>query len=688
MILRFACPECGQKLEAATEMGGEGVTCPSCALQLAVPTSGSERVLKPPLALLRKEPPPAPSTPELSVPDAAPPTPLCELPKVFLPGRPAPPEGVDEEVARLLVECDPALLAPITTEELAPEPEPAGPAKAEARPRRVTFWVVLGGGVLLVALLVFGVFFLPGMRRRAENVAVFLKLFSRLQEEVDELEAALDPPQAPAPQPVAPRRGEAVRFHELGTQSLAPPPLSAERAAILKAYLAEFPSGKHRDKALVFALQEANRAMVGKGELAEETRAMYRESGRLALAEMLSRRPEDRHGVQEMGALVTALCGEQPTAERLDWAFSLCREHDISPAEKVAMLRAGLSEQTPDSHREPLVDLLSGCALEIPLEEWDEALRAVVVTHAFHSAEHEPGQGQRLLRLARRLHDSGHDDESLHLLGILLRHHPSGEIRDLATRLQIAWDRGLAAVAREEVLEEARRRHRRELPALLGTINRRKLAARFSLPYPLPPAPTQSVEAALAAATAKISKAVAKAFPDGRLQELQKEAEKLYRPYRIGEEVTVDIQRGNHGYETVAGRFSSRNASHVRLGNREVLLADLDRVTQVRFDPAGCEREREAVIQQGRTAFLKQREASRRRLLTAAKSAAPRAAGYVLWRGRWHAPQELFSQALENVAEAKSKALLRQVSDQMFIRAGFRVKNGEWVPGLPIMPEE
>ena len=693
LILKFVCPECGQKLEAATEMGGKGVTCPSCALQFAVPTSGSERVLKPPLALLHKEPPPARSTPELPIPDVAPPTPLVELPKVFLPARPAPPEDVDEEVSRLLAECDPALLAPIIVKEPAPEPAPtdagsAEPGKAEARPRRVPLWVVLGGGVLLTALLIFGVFLLPGMRRKAENVAVLLKLFSRLQEEVDEIEGALDPPQAPVPQPVAPGRSEAVCFHELGTESLAPLPLSAKRAAILKTYLAEFPSGQHRDKALIFALQETNRAMLEKGELAEQTCAMYRESGRLALAEVLSRRPEDRQGVQEMRVLVTALCGEQPTVERLDWAFSLSREHDMPPVEKVAMLRAGLSEQTPDSHREPLVELLSDCALEIPLAEWDEALMAVVVAHAFHSAEHKPGQGQRLLRLARRLHDFGQDEASLHLLGILLRHHPSGEIRDLATRLQIAWDRGLAAVAREEVLEEARQRHRRELPAVLATINRRKLAARFGLPYPLPPSPSRSVEDALATATAAISKAVAKAFPDGRLQELRKEAEKRYQPYRIGEEVTVRIQRGNHGHETVTGRFSSRNASHVRLGNRDVLLADLDGVIRVRFDPDECERERETVIQQGKAAYIRQREASRRRLLAAARTTTPRAAGYVLWRGRWRDPQELFSQALESAAEAKSKALLRRVSDEMFIRAGFRVKDGEWVPGLPIMPEE
>ena len=35
--IAFACPECGQGLEAPGEMAGESVACPACNAELAVP---------------------------------------------------------------------------------------------------------------------------------------------------------------------------------------------------------------------------------------------------------------------------------------------------------------------------------------------------------------------------------------------------------------------------------------------------------------------------------------------------------------------------------------------------------------------------------------------------------------------------------------------------------------------------
>ena len=672
MIVKFLCPTCGQKLEATTDEVGAPVTCPSCALQFVVPPPESETVLKPPLALLRKEAVPA------SAPVPAEETPLSLREE---PACQVSAGGVDEEVERLLLDCDPALLAPAETDEAPSVPDVASaPEAGGRRPRRfllvglVAIPVATVLGVLAAALLGVG----PGHG-------------ARVPVPPPEARAVPVPPRPPPAEEILPvfaPMDEEGSFAALGTQNVDPGPLCEEAASTLLAYLRGFPAGVHRDQVLVLALREALRSLRSADELPDVARTMYRMAGEQAVREILSRPSEEQIGVHEMRACVTGLCAEAPTAERLDWAMDIARTHAEAPLDSVDMLLACLSERTPDSHRRALVDLLMDVAGRTRAAEWGEELGVLVLSRARHCAEHEPGRGQSVLRLARRLHEAGRDDEALDLLATLARYHPSGEIRFLSSRLRLAWDRGLGAIAREGVLEEARQRHREELPAFLATIDRRALAARHGLPWPLPPSPTQSLGEVMAAAAAQVEAAVAIDFPDTRLAEIRAEAADRYRPYRIGDDVRVTIQRGNQVQDVVEGRLHSLLPSHARVGSRNVLLVDVSRLDRVRFDPEWCERERKASVEQQEAAFARKREAMRQRLLARIAEDAPRAAGYVRWLGQWVDPHELFSRALESAAEAKSEELLRRIAEEMLLKAGFALRDGEWLPVPPALPEE
>jgi hypothetical protein len=179
-----------------------------------------------------------------------------------------------------------------------------------------------------------------------------------------------------------------------------------------------------------------------------------------------------------------------------------------------------------------------------------------------------------------------------------------------------------------------------------------------------------------------IEAAVAKAFPDSQIRKEAAEIAARYVPHRIGDELTVRIQRGTVR-ETVKGRYHSRTVSHVRIGGRDVLLSDVSAEERIRFDPRACEREKEEQIEARTSAFRKRREVYRERLLAKARREAPEAAGYVWRNNQWQDPQEIYSQELASVAESTGAALRKQIMEKMLGDAGFRAEGGTWVPLPP-----
>jgi hypothetical protein len=672
LIFKFACPKCKQRLEVPGEMAGQPVVCPACAHQFSIPIPASQGGRKP-APLVRLKPPP----PKKPKPLAA----LSAEPEAETGLRsPAEPErDIDKEVADLLALCDPDRFG---LDEPAGDQPPADESAAlpEARPpadqpaetgggrapwERKPIWLVaVVASILAVALLVGGGIWLVSKRHppKPPNRRI----------------VQLDTPDgSPA------EEDEGTCFRKLGTMVPGDVPATEERAKALLDYLARFPDGTHRREVLVFAAKEAARALEIDDELPEPAVSLYAQVGRIATEEILLQPPADRQESMDVVArFAVRLCWHARDPKNLASAKRVIEADDEAPERNAEVCLAALANDTPAEYREEFEQRLYQLALETQPRQWSRRWVQVAGDVAQRLAQDPNSGAQRLIRFAVGLHEGGWEAQALDLMRRIAQTSLSGDGREVARRWWLCWDPAEAAKVRSSVLARAEAEYRRQLPGALKAIDRPKLAARLGLPWPVPPSPTVTPAQAIEARMGGVAEAVDREFPESRLTQTAAEIAQRYVPYRIGEQLTLRIQRGVVR-ETVNGRYYSRTVSHVRIGDRDVGLADLGEDDRIRFDPKACEKERRDLVEAQRKAFTKRRNVYRERLLANVRAEAPAAAGYV-WRGdAWQDPQVIYSQGLNEAAESVSEALRTKVMEDMLAQAGFEPRDGQWVPIPP-----
>lgn len=749
MIFKFGCPRCGQKLEATTEMSGQGVTCPSCAHQFTIPSPGSEggsvptpvvRLRPPaprrtgqppsprrqdgpllpdddlPMAQLRPLPPRAGTPPP--IPAQPPPvpqlTPPGSLPKVVVPAHlkdrltspssPANPavvvpgsEELDAELAHLQKVCDPTpwekqvspdhdhaaedLLddlpeAIVVNEDASPVPS-AGPPPLPTSPHRRQ-WIAPGIGI--VVLLLFGLAVFVSLR------AIFRHRNDAIIEAVNELPAAEDiQPLAAAPvvvQPELPADSELDAFRSLGTGDPNPVVLSPEHAAAVASYLKGFPDGLHRDDVLAYAVKQSYRAFLPDSGVAGDARTSYHQLGQLAIADLLDR---NKVGLQARQLLI-AICQEQPDETDLKLAENICR---LYPNESVqnAWLCLSILDAQPEQGDLPFFrEAFYDAVVATPVEQWNHKWLDRFVPEALAAANAGQRNSEELLSVARSFQFLGRTKEALQIVTVLANVGRPEVIRLRAARWRMCWDEAYAEAVRQLALQEADRAYRRDLPKVLKEIDRAALARAQGLPWPLPSPPTESVEEIRKKAEKAAVDEALKQFPNSRFAEIREEAEERFRPYEIGQEVTVVLERAFR--KTITGIYRSRTQSHVRIGDQNVMVEDIPQDVRIRFDPVWCKDGKEAYIQRESRSVTTRRSVCEKRLTEQFSAEALTAGGYVKKGEDWVNPHTVFEQAVTDTAEAISRELRLQTTGDTLAKRGFRAAGGTWVPMPPSDQDE
>jgi hypothetical protein len=460
-------------------------------------------------------------------------------------------------------------------------------------------------------------------------------------------------------------------------------PVTEERAKALLDYLARFPDGTHRREVLVFAAKEAARALEIDDELPEPAVSLYAQVGRIAADEILLQPPAERQESMDVVArFAVRLCWHARDPRNLAFAKRVIEADDEAPERNAEVCLAALANDTPAKYRETFEQRLYQLALETQPRQWGRRWVQVAGDVARRLAQDRNSDAQQLIRFAVGLHDGGWEARALDLMRLTAQTTLSGSGREVARRWWLCWDPAEAAKVRSSVLARAEAEYRRQLPGALKAIDRPKLATALGLPWPIPPSPSITPAQAIEARMGGVKEAVDKEFPESQLTDAAAEAAARYVPYKIGQELTLLIQRGVVR-ETVTGRYYSRTLGHVRIGDRDVTLADLSEDEQIRFDPEACTKKREEFLEARTRAFTKRRNVFHERLLAKVRAEAPAAAGYIRRDDEWRDPQDVYAEGLEKAAESASEELRTKLIEDMLRTAGFKPVGGEWIPVPP-----
>lgn len=116
-------------------------------------------------------------------------------------------------------------------------------------------------------------------------------------------------------------------------------------------------------------------------------------------------------------------------------------------------------------------------------------------------------------------------------------------------------------------------------------MDRRKIAGELGLPWPV--VPTQkSAKKVIETALATIGAMVSKQFPGAPTEEYRREAAEKYAPHELGEHVTFVVRGGLGVYTLVSGRLREVTSERVLVGDRWIVISDMDRGDLARFYPA------------------------------------------------------------------------------------------------------
>lgn len=595
-----------------------------------------------------------------------------------LPNQPAGGDLLDELPEAIPV--DEAQHEP--TENPRPLPElPSLPGSSAGRKAKVY-------ALMAVALLVLGAFVVVVASRPLQ---AWQKRLAAESEEGPEAQADPGPGVAPG---VAGGGGEmptdseldAYRF--LDTQALVPPPLSAEHAAAVAGYLADFPDGLHRTEVLVYAMAQAHRAILPDSGAEETVRVAYRQLGQQALAEMLARAPAERDGLLDMRQLVLALCQDKPDPKDLRLAEAICREYPEDTVENAWLCAAVLDAQPEGADQAFFLAALYDAVAGTPVESWHHAWLDRFAPEALRLARTGQRPGKQLLGVCRSLHFVGRTEEALPILSVLTEPGHTDAVREAAQGWRMCWDPAYAASERQQALVEAERQYRASLPQALAQIDRRALARSCGLPWPLPEPPQRTIEDLRKEADTTAAAEALEQFPDSRFAEIRQEAEERFRPYVVGQEVRLLMDPERTFRRVVSGPYRSRTQSHVRIGDRDIMLEDMARDDRVRFDPVWCQEEKDAYVQRETRNTYTRRAALERRVAAELLAKGLTAAGYVRRGDVWVNPHVVFEQAVGAAAESVSQGLRLQTAADQLRKAGFEAKGGSWVPVPPAEEEE
>jgi len=470
--------------------------------------------------------------------------------------------------------------------------------------------------------------------------------------------------------------------------ALAPAPLSVEHAAAIAGYLADFPEGLHRTEVLVYAMEQAHRAILPDSDAEETLRATYRQLGQQAMAEMLDRVPTEREGVLDMRQLVLALCKDKPDRKDLRLAEAICREYPEDTVENAWLCAAVLDAQPEGADEAFFLAALYDAVAGTPVESWHHTWLDRFAPEALRLAKTGQRPGKQLLGVCRSLRFVGRTEEALPILSVLTEPGHTDAVRQAAQGWRMCWDAAYAGSERQRALVEAERQYRAMLPQALAQIDRRALARSAGLPWPLPDPPQRSIENVRQEADATAAAEALAQFPDSRFGEIEQEADERFKPYVVGQEVKLLMDPERAFRRVVSGSYRSRTQSHVRIGDRDVMLADMTRDDRVRFDPVWCQEEKDAYVQRETKSTYTRRAALERRVAAELLARGLTAGGYVRRGDAWVNPHVVFEQALWVAAESVSQGLRLQAATDQLRKAGFQAEGGVWVPVPPAEDEE
>ena len=293
----------------------------------------------------------------------------------------------------------------------------------------------------------------------------------------------------------------------------------------------------------------------------------------------------------------------------------------------------------------------------------------------------DPERARQLYAVAVHCHACGDAETAERLLAMLYTHLPEGRDRRRVLEKKRCWDLKFAGRVRTRIEEQVQARCAAETPAAIEAVSPAEVARGIGLQWPVEGS-AFPLDVVAGNVQRKLDADVREKFPDADLLAIRKRLDQQYRPYAIGDQVTVHLLRGRR-MGVVKGTYRAAGASFVRVGSRTMSRDDLEEEDRIRFDPTKCEIRKRQLSERETGAFLRRRNLYRKKRRAELAAQFHKEAGYIERNGQWVNPSALFQANLEKTRKRVADDLRHRIERECYGAESFVWRNGAWMPADP-----
>jgi len=199
-------------------------------------------------------------------------------------------------------------------------------------------------------------------------------------------------------------------------------------------------------------------------------------------------------------------------------------------------------------------------------------------------------------------------------------------------------------------------------------------------------APTRTLKEVQAILYKKTDKATRKKYSSKEFASQTMAILKKYKSYKKGDKVSVV----DHAGFKLTGIYKGREGNKILIGNRKIMLSDIDPSKKIKFNQALCARQAANEIQKVKSDFKKKRWEFKQKYIKKTAKDIYKKYGYTKNKGNWNATNEVIATLLKQEKQKSEiqrslkkkkieKALKKDFNKNDFIKKhGYRKIKGKW----------